>query len=268
MPLCNSLKTSSFPADKKIQLVGKSDQLNFLVAAGIKPTYLHNLILKEWVVIFKFKILFIALVLALLPCNVAAMPLSRKIIVVDAGHGGRDPGMVSNKVEEKDINLSIAQKLQVFLEQGGATVIITRLDDKDLSKNKSGDMYVRRSIANSSSADIFVSIHQNSFNSPNVKGAQVFYFNESDNSQKLADFVQTRLVEFADPSNKFKAKANSNYYVLKQTEMPAVLVECGFLTNYNERQKLTSETYQEKLAWGIYLGIVDYFTQAPEDIEK
>ena len=193
-----------------------------------------------------------------------AMPLNRKIIVVDAGHGGWDPGMVSGKIDEKDVNLSIAKKLQVFLEQAGATVIVTRIDDSGLSKNKSGDMYVRRTIANSSHADIFVSIHQNSFNNESVKGAQAFYFNESDNSLKLATCVQERLKEFVDPSNKFKAKSNSNYYVLKQTEMPAVLVECGFLTNYNERQKLTNEEYQDKIAWGIYLGIVDYFHSEDE----
>ena len=198
-----------------------------------------------------------------IPMTVSAhyMPLSRKVIVLDAGHGGWDPGMVSGKVEEKHINLSIAQKLQTFLEQGGATVIITRLDDSDLAKSKSGDMNVRRLIANTSHADIFVSIHQNAYATSNVKGAQVFFFNESDNSQKLATFVQERIKDFVDSNNKFKVKANSNYYVLKQTAMPAVLVECGFLTNYNERQKLTSEEYQEKMAWGIYLGIVDYFNQ-------
>jgi len=191
------------------------------------------------------------------------MPLSHKIIVLDAGHGGWDPGMVAGKVEEKHINLSIVQKLQTFLEQGGATVIITRIDDSDLAKSKSGDMNARRLIANTSHADIFVSIHQNAYVSSNVKGAQVFFFNESDNSQKLATYVQNRLKEFVDSGNKFKPKANSNYYVLKQTQMPAVLVECGFLTNYNERQRLTNEEYQEKIAWSIYLGIIDYFNEPP-----
>jgi len=192
------------------------------------------------------------------------MPLDRKIIVLDAGHGGWDPGMVSGKVEEKHINLSIAQKLQTFLEQGGATVIITRIDDSDLANSKAGDMNARRLIANTSHADIFVSIHQNAYASSNVKGAQVFYFNESDNSQKLANLVQDRIKEFVDAGNKLKPRPNSNYYVLKQTEMPAVLVECGFLTNYNDRQKLTSEAYQNKMAWGIYLGIVDYFNGLTE----
>ena len=191
----------------------------------------------------------------------AQMLLDRKIIVLDAGHGGWDPGMVAGKVEEKHINLSIMQKLQTFLEQGGATVIITRVDDSDLARNKSGDMNARRLIANTSHADIFVSIHQNAYDSSSVKGAQVFFFNESDNSQKLATYVQARIKEFVDSGNKFKPKANSNYYVLKQTQMPAVLVECGFLTNYAERQKLTNEDYQEKMAWGIYLGIVDYFNE-------
>jgi len=192
-----------------------------------------------------------------------AMPLSRKIIVLDAGHGGWDPGMVSNKVEEKGINLSITQKLQVFLEQGGATVIITRLEDKALGDKKSSDMHARRLIANTSHADIFVSIHQNSYSSSNVKGFQAFYFNESDNSMKLAGCIQDRLKEFVNPGNRLGAKANKNYFVLKQTVMPAVLVECGFLTNPGERNMLTTDEYQEKIAWGIYLGIVDYFNQAP-----
>ena len=206
-------------------------------------------------------IFFACVAFFILPVRAHYLPLDRKIIVLDAGHGGWDPGMVSGKVEEKHINLSIAKKLQTFLEQGGATVIITRLDDGDLSGSKAGDMNARRLIANTSHGDIFISIHQNAFGSGSVKGAQVFYFNESDNSQKLANMVQDRLKEFVDAGNKFKAKANSNYYVLKQTMMPAVLVECGFLTNYTERQKLQSEAYQEKVAWGIYLGVVDYFNE-------
>ncbi|MCL1843599.1 MAG: N-acetylmuramoyl-L-alanine amidase [Defluviitaleaceae bacterium] len=212
--------------------------------------------------IFATAFIFVALTMcAANTITVSAMPLSRKIIVIDAGHGGWDPGMVQGKLEEKHINLSIAQKLQTFLEQGGATVIITRVDDSDLSTSKSGDMQVRRGIANASHADIFVSIHQNSFSQSNVHGAQVFFFNESDNSEKLATHIQTRICEFVDPGNRFKPKANNNYFVLKQTKMPAVLVECGFLTNYTERTKLTDETYQEKIAWGIYLGIIDYFRE-------
>jgi N-acetylmuramoyl-L-alanine amidase len=209
-----------------------------------------------------FAALLVSCTMILLCTSVAyAMPLSRKIVVLDAGHGGWDPGMVQGKTEEKHINLSITQKLQTFLEQGGATVIITRIDDTGLGKGKKSDMQARRLVANTSHADIFVSIHQNSFQSESVHGAQVFFFNQSDNSQKLATHIQERLREFVDPSNKFLPKANDNYYVLKQTLMPAVLVECGFLTNYNEKTKLLSDDYQEKIAWSIYLGIIDYFHQ-------
>ena len=197
----------------------------------------------------------------------SVMPVSRKIIVIDAGHGGWDPGMVQGKVEEKNINLSIAKKLQVFLEQGGATVITTRIDDTSLANRKSGDMQARRLIANTSNADIFISIHQNSYNNASVRGFQAFYYNESDNSKKLATHIQDRLKEFVNPGNKLQSRANKNYYVLKQTEMPAVLIECGFLTNHGERNKLVCEDYQEKIAWGIYLGIVDYFNTPNNEIK-
>jgi N-acetylmuramoyl-L-alanine amidase len=188
-----------------------------------------------------------------------AMPLDRRVIVIDAGHGGWDPGMVSGPVNEKDINLLIAQKLQHLLELGGATVLITRLDDACLSGDKTGDMAARRFIANNSKADIFISIHQNAFGSPRVNGAQVFYYNESDDSKKLAQSIQHQIKEFLLPDNRFKARANANYYVLKQAEIPAVLVECGFLTNPDEKSRLLTDAYQGKIAWGIYLGIVDYF---------
>jgi len=196
------------------------------------------------------------------------MPLAKKIIVIDAGHGGWDPGMVSGKVEEKNINLAIAKKLQVFLEQGDATVIVTRLEDTGLANKKTADMQARRLIANTSKADIFVSIHQNSYKSSNIRGFQVFYFNESDNSKKLATSIQSQLKNFVNTGNKLEARANKNYYVLKQTLMPAVLIECGFLTNPTDKNNLLTSEYQENIAWGIYLGIVDYFnetTKTPPD---
>ena len=190
---------------------------------------------------------------------VFAMPVSRKIVWVDAGHGAYDPGKVAGNVLEKDINLAIALKLQVLLETGGATVFMTRLDDESLSPTKQGDMYTRRVMANASQADIFVSIHQNSYPQRNVHGAQVFYFNTSDNSRKLAEHIQTQIKEFAGTNKRLQARANKNYYVLRQTTMPAVIVECGFLTNPGDRGKLTKKDYQERIAWGIYLGIVQYF---------
>ena len=190
---------------------------------------------------------------------VFSMPVSRKIVWIDAGHGAFDPGKVAGTVEEKDINLAIAIKLQEFLETGGATVFMTRLDDEALSSTKQGDMYSRRVMANASQADIFVSIHQNSFPQASVHGAQVFYFNTSDNSRKLAEHIQQQLKEFVGTNPRLQARPNKDYYVLRQTVMPAVLVEWGFLTNQNDRYKLTQAYYQERIAWGIYLGIVQYF---------
>ena len=124
-------------------------------------------------------------------------------------------------------------------------------------------MYNRRVMANASQADIFVSIHQNSFTRSNVHGAQVFYFNTSDNSRKLAESIQQQLKEFVGTNQRLQAKPNKDYYVLRQTVMPAVIVECGFLTNQNDRWRLTQEDYQERIAWGIYLGIVQYFDDGP-----
>jgi len=196
------------------------------------------------------------------------MPLSRQIVWIDAGHGAFDPGVVRGSVEEKDINLAIALKLQGFLEAGGATVFVTRLDDEAISSTKQGDMYARRVMANASRADIFVSIHQNSFPKDSVHGAQVFYFNTSDNSRKLAEHIQQQLKEFILPHNRYEAKPNRQYYVLRQTMMPAVIVECGFVTNHAERSRLVKEDYQEKIAWGIYLGIVQYFNMASETDES
>lgn len=191
-----------------------------------------------------------------------SMPVSQRIIWIDAGHGAFDPGKVAGKIEEKDINLAIALKLQNYLEMGGATVLMTRMDDEALSSTKQGDMYQRQVMANASEANIFVSIHQNSFPQASVHGAQVFYFNTSDNSRKLAEHIQRQLKEFVGTNPRLQAKPNKNYYVLRQTVMPAVIVECGFLTNQNDRYRLTQENYQERIAWGIYLGIVQYFNEA------
>jgi len=188
-----------------------------------------------------------------------SMPLSKKIILIDAGHGGWDPGKVSGKTEEKIINLEISKKLQAYLEQADATVFMTRVDDTDLAHTKKSDMYSRKITADTSSADIFVSIHQNSFPDSSVQGAQVFYFNQSDNSKRLAECIQNEIKSFVINKNKYEAKENSSYYVLKQTKMPAVIVECGFLTNPNEKSNLQDSDYQDRIAWAIYMGIVDYF---------
>jgi N-acetylmuramoyl-L-alanine amidase len=189
-----------------------------------------------------------------------SMPVSKKIILIDAGHGGFDPGKIGDKdTLEKDINLQIAAKLQAYLEQGGSFVLMTRVDDDALAGTKSGDMEIRRQTANNSKADVYISIHQNSYPDSSVKGAQAFYFDDSENSKRLAECIQAEISSFADPANKREAKANSDYYVLKRTKMPAVIVECGFLTNYSDMKRLENDEYQEKIAWAIYKGIINYF---------
>lgn len=188
-----------------------------------------------------------------------SMPIANKNIVIDAGHGGFDPGKVSKDgTLEKDINLNISKYLQQYLEQSGAFVLTTRIDDNALANEKTTDMKARKNIANNENVGLLVSIHQNSFTKESVKGAQVFYYKTSKDSENLAKCIQNRLKEI-DNSNEREAKENNNYYLLKQTTMPSVIVECGFLSNYEENNKLKDEEYQQKIAWAIYLGILDYF---------
>ena len=181
-------------------------------------------------------------------------------IVLDAGHGGWDPGKTGTEGKnEKDLNLAVAEKLAEYLEIGGAEVILTRTSDEALGEGKRTDMAERKRIANESGADILISIHQNAFPSAKVKGAQVFYHNSSGNGKLLAESVQESLRSRVDGSNHRQAKENDSYYILRTTEIPAVIVECGFLSNHEEEKLLNDEGYQEKLAWAIYCGILDYF---------
>ncbi|WP_317855468.1 N-acetylmuramoyl-L-alanine amidase [Chakrabartyella piscis] len=190
------------------------------------------------------------------------LPVDGKIIVLDAGHGGFDPGKVGTLGEdEKHINLAIMTKTQQYLEQGGAIVYVTRLTDEALGSTKQEDMKERQRIANETEGDLLVSIHQNAFPSTSVKGAQVFYHGESTEGKQLAECVQEQLRLVVDADNTRQAKANSDYYVLRTTNIPAVIVECGFLSNPEEEQNLNNETYQSQVAWAIYKGIVEYYTQ-------
>ena len=187
-------------------------------------------------------------------------PIEQKVILLDAGHGGWDPGKTGTAgADEKILNLSIAEKLQGFLEQGGAEVLLTRAADEALGKNKQEDMAKRKKLANESDAELLVSIHQNAFPSAEAKGAQVFYHASSEAGKLLAECIQQSLRERVDSSNSRQAKENTNYYILRTTEIPAVIVECGFLSNREEEALLNAESYQEEVAWAIYCGILDYF---------
>lgn len=188
----------------------------------------------------------------------------RPCVVVDAGHGGADPGKVGvDGSLEKDLNLQIARKLARFLEAADVDVVLTResdagLYDENVSNKKVQDMKNRVQIIEEKKPALTVSIHQNSYHEEYVHGAQVFYYTGSEESKELAERIQQELAAQIDPDNARQAKANDSYYLLKKTSSPIVIVECGFLSNYEEAQKLSSEHYQEKIAWAIHMSILQY----------
>lgn len=188
-----------------------------------------------------------------------AVPITNRIVIIDAGHGGGDPGAVGERgTKEKEINLNISLKLQQFIEQSGGQVMMTRVDDSGLGTNKREDMKVRKHLRDESNGNIFVSIHLNSFPQESCKGAQVFY-GDHEESKKLAEKIQKNMVDILDKDNARVAKRLTDVYLLKDIKIPSVIVECGFLSNSREEKLLQDELYQSKLAMAIYLGINEYF---------
>lgn len=187
-----------------------------------------------------------------------------RCVVIDAGHGGDDPGKVGiNGALEKDINLQIAQKVKAFLEMEGIEVVMTRTDgeglyDSGAENKKVQDMKRRIGMIEETGPVITVSIHQNSYPEEYVKGAQVFYYKDSGDSKAAAEIMQQSLKQRVDQDNKREAKANGSYYLLKKTSHPAVIVECGFLSNSKEAGLLTDDIYQERVAWAVFMGIMQY----------
>lgn len=188
------------------------------------------------------------------------VPVSDKVIVLDPGHGASDGGAVGDSgTLEKDINLQIALRLQKLLEQTGATVIVTRADDNPIADSKRSDMHLRKDIKDTSDADIFVSIHMNKFPEAKYSGAQVFYAAD-EKSKALGEEIQTSMRDILNPDNNRVAKsADKSIYILKESKIPAVIVECGFLSNPSEEQLLNQSEYQDKVAWSVYAGITAYF---------
>ena len=185
-------------------------------------------------------------------------------VVIDAGHGGFDSGKVGvDGTLEKDLNLIIAKKLESLLKAADVNVIMTRTEDiglyKESSSNKKRqDMTARASLMNNAEADCIVSIHQNSYTQESIDGAQVFYYTGSDSGKTLAALIQDELVTDVDPGNHRIEKSNNSYYLLKNVSAPIVIVECGFLSNWEESKKLVDDAYQQKLAWAIHMGILQY----------
>ena len=181
-------------------------------------------------------------------------------VVLDAGHGSSDSGKVGiNGVLEKDINLSISKKTKKYLEKKGIRVIMTRDKDESLAEGEKGnrkvqDMKARVKRINDTKPDLAVSIHQNSYHEESIHGAQVFYYEHSESGEKDARILQEALLA-VDPDNTRQVKANTTYYLLKRTEVPILIVECGFLSNQEDAEKLASEDYQKELAKAIANGI-------------
>lgn len=192
-------------------------------------------------------------------------------VVIDVGHGGIDSGKVSPEgVLEKDVNLVIAGKLGALLEQSDVTVVYTRESDTGLyqesdSNKKVADLQNRCALIEKTDPACTVSIHQNSYSSPEVRGAQVFYYGQSQEGRTLAEQIQQSLISRVDPDNHRQAKANDSYYLLNRTVSPTVIVECGFLSCPQEASLLIDDAYQDRIAWAIHMGIMEYLNQLRRD---
>ena len=184
-------------------------------------------------------------------------------ILLDAGHGGRDPGKVSEQgTLEKDLNLSITLKVKQLLDGHPVNVILTRQEDKDLSTTDSdykiSDLQNRVNLIQEHTPTLAVSIHQNSYPDPSVIGAQCFYHQGSDSGKELASLLQNQIILTTSQSKIREIKNNESYYLLKYSPVTTAIVECGFLSSPQEEALLLSEEYQDKIAWAIHLGILQY----------
>lgn len=200
----------------------------------------------------------------------------QRVVILDPGHGGEDPGMVSSSgLKEKDINLAVAFKTKELLEKDNYKVIMTREEDKlvypegtpGYTQKRKHDLIRRKKIMDESGANIVVSIHLNSFvGDPNQKGAQAFYPHNSPESQKLALLLQKAVKEVADPDNKRQALVRGKpdetpIIILRDLKTTTAIIECGFLSNEEDEKRLATEEYQNKLALAIKTGIDNYFAR-------
>ena len=205
------------------------------------------------------------------------LPITNKIIAIDPGHGGPDPGKVSKSgLMEDELNLEIALNLKRLIEQSGGIVIMTRETEeglhspsaKNLREMKREDLHRRKEIVDENESHIFVSIHLNSFTQTNYHGAQAFYKKDSKEGEKLALIIQEQLRNILDPENHRDPQEREDIFLLNEIEIPSVLIECGFLSNEREAELLADELYQEKIAWSIYIGIMNYFNQLENELES
>lgn len=192
----------------------------------------------------------------------STFPLLGKTIILDAGHGGKDGGAEVGNVKEKDVNLRVVMVLKDALEEKGANVILTRTGDDDLSEDgvsrrKKNDFDKRIEIINNTNPDIYLSIHQNIFESSKYRGAQVFYVSRNSYNKHLAEVIQSELNSFTKTNRKIKEMRGK--YMYDRLNPIGVLIECGFLSNYFDRTNLLNEGYVKKLSLKITQGIINYF---------
>ncbi len=223
------------------------------------------LLRSRYIIIVSFVI--IAGIIAFAACKTAAPALSStlfgRIIVIDAGHGGSDPGVigVSGSIE-KQLNLEIAEKTAELLRNSGATVIMTREQDISLADDKRGDLNARVGLATDNKADLYISIHGNSFpRTPSAHGAQVFYSASNLAGEQLANAIQNQMQLLGTTDR--VALAHKDAYILKHLTCAAVVAEVGFLSNAKEEEMLNTSEYQWDVAYALVKGTIEYL--AAED---
>lgn len=222
--------------------------------------------MKKYVFIYSCFLLFLIAVFPFchkLSKQVVALHRNKTTIVIDVGHGGSDPGKVGIQgIKEKDVNLAIARYLKDYLIAEDYTVYMTRetdqgLYDESVSNKKKSDLSNRIQFVQEKNASCMISIHQNSYPDTIQHGAQTFYYEGREEDKNFAQYVQDSLLTF-DPSNTRQIKSNTSYYILKNAQVPSILIECGFLSNPEETANLTDPNYQKQIAYAIAIGICRY----------
>lgn len=222
--------------------------------------------MKKYVFIYSCFLLFLIAVFPFchkLSKQVVALHRNKTTIVIDVGHGGSDPGKVGIQgIKEKDVNLAIARYLKDYLIAEDYTVYMTRetdqgLYDESVSNKKKSDLSNRIQFVQEKNASCMISIHQNSYPDTIQHGAQTFYYEGREKDKNFAQYVQDSLLTF-DPSNTRQIKSSTSYYILKNAQVPSILIECGFLSNPEETANLTDPNYQKQIAYAIAIGTCRY----------
>lgn len=218
----------------------------------------------------KCKVILIIVITAIITCTIFIkanaeidLPLLGKVIVIDPGHGGRDPGTIYGNLYEKDINLEISKTLEKHLSKKGAIVYMVRSDDSDLSSiydklKKRGDLYRRILFIRDEDkkADLYLSIHINWYKNTSWGGAEVLYNNINPYNKILGKSI---MIEFKKNLNTKRTLKTTDLYLYRNIKVPGVLIECGFLSNPNERYLMQQKSYQEKISVAITKGVINYF---------